>query len=312
MESIDVSIILINYKNAKLTSDAVDSVIEKSRGFSYEIIVVDNSNDSAEFAALSKLLEGKAICVDAKANLGFGKGNNLGVVQSKGKYVHFLNNDTLLMNNAICELFRFLEEHHAAGIAGSNLYSLDGKPNHSFTPYVSTAKDPLKSSSILAIIRRHLLRRPDFNYGCKPLKIGGHVVGASLMISRADFDRLGGFDKDIFMYAEEALLCYRLINELGLEIYNVPSSKIIHFEGRSFGETPKAMTPWRAKECANGMAIYLKRAFGEEEAIAFFRNTIKAENKILRLAKLTRKGDAESHINRIRAAEDKLKELENA
>ena len=308
--NIDVSVIIINYRNCELTNDAINSVIEHSYNFNYEIIVVDNSNDDKEFDRLISLIGSKAKCINAHSNLGFGKGNNLGVKNSIGKYVYFLNNDTLLMNNAIYELFNFIDNHPNVGIVGSNLYSKDGKPNHSFSRLVSNTKNSKKENSLINTFKRFLFKRPDFNYSTNPLKVGGSIMGASMMMSRDNFDKLGGFDKDIFMYAEETYLCYRMSNELGLEMYNIPSSKIIHFEGGSFGSEEKNMTLWRATELSNGQTIYLTKAFGKQEAIKFCKFSINNTKRKLIIAKITHLKKIDGYLNSIKAYENKLKELE--
>ena len=303
----DVSIIIVNFKNAKLTLDAINAINEKSSGFSYEIIVVDNSNDIIEFNKLKELCGDKAICVNANANLGFGKGNNLGVTMSNGKYVYFLNNDTLLINNAIYELYKFLENNKNVGIVGSNLYDCNEKPYHSFCKNELNLKNIKKNNSYISIIKRKLFRRQDFNYSSKPLKIAGNVCGASLMMLRSNFDKLGGFDKDIFMYAEETLLCYRLIHELNLEIYNIPSSKIIHLEGGSFGSELK-MSSWRAKVFIDGTTVYFNKIYGRSECINYLRFTIK-ESKRKKIFSRLFKRNKQDFVNIIKACEDKINEL---
>lgn len=231
----DVSIIFVNYKTSSLVHDAIHSVKEHSSDFSYEIIVVDNSESEEEFNKLNDLESDDVHLIDAKSNLGFGKANNLGSKIAQGNYLFFLNTDTLLMNNAIYELKKFLDEHDDVGIVGSNLYTKDGKPNSSYYLLEKNIKNENKVSEFHTKIKKILSRkRPDFNYSEKPLKINGYVVGAALMIRKSLFDTLGGFDKDIFMYAEESLLCYRSIHEKEFKIYNVPSSKIVHFEGGEF------------------------------------------------------------------------------
>ncbi|MBR4770370.1 MAG: oligosaccharide repeat unit polymerase, partial [Clostridia bacterium] len=117
-DAVDVSVVFVNYFTCDLTCQAIASVRERSRGFTYEIIVVDNSCDEAEFARLTERLQGLATVIDAKGNLGFGRANNLAATKAKGKYLFFLNTDTLLLNNAIFELYAFLEQNPRAGVAG--------------------------------------------------------------------------------------------------------------------------------------------------------------------------------------------------
>ncbi len=304
VNALDVSII-INYKTAALVKDAVASVIEKSKGFTYEIIVVDNSEDAEEFKRLSENPCIKPL--DAKSNLGFGKANNLGASIAKGKYLYFLNSDTLLMNNAIYELKKFLDEHEDASIVGSNLYTKDRQPNHSFYPYETNVKSVKRMNLVLTLMKKRIFyHRADFNFSGKPLKISGYVTGASLMIRKEDFDVLGGFDKDIFMYAEESLLCYRLIHKLHKNIYNVPSSKIIHFEGGSF----KKLSYDHIKTYIDGNVIYYTKAFGLEEAHKYLRTMkrIYAKKKII--ASLLRNDDRKEQFSlSLKAIDEKLKEM---
>lgn len=264
MGEVDVSIIFVNYKTNVLLQDALKSVIEKSSGFSYEIIIVDNSQDEEEFSKLKALQKENVHLIDAKANLGFGKANNLGAKIAKGRYLYFLNTDTLLINNAIFLLKEYLDAHINVGVVGSNIYTKELKPNHSFFPIEKNLKGEKRMSSLLLATKKKLgWNRPDFNYSDKPVETKGYVCGASLMIRKDVFNQLGGFDKDIFMYAEESLLCYRVIHECNLKVVNVPSSKIIHFEGASF----KGVTEWRAKTIADGNYIYYLKAFGKKEAL---------------------------------------------
>lgn len=309
MNDIDVSIIMINYKKNKMTVDAIDSIISKSHLFTYEIIVVDNSNDTNEFEMLKSFVDDKARCINANANLGFGKGNNLGAKFANGKYLYFINNDISLINNAIYELFKFMESNSYCGIAGSNLYTIDKEPNHSFSKNMITIKQFKKNNSLLSIFNRNSLLRTDFNFTDKPLKIGGYVVGASLMISRDTFNYLGGFDKDIFMYAEESLLCYRLIKECKLDIYNIPSSKIIHFEGASFKNDQNIITEFHANSFINGNFIYFSKVFSQREAIKFLKCAIRIYKKKMILAKITKKRNPQSYINLVNACKIKLREV---
>ena len=309
MTKIDVSIILVNYKASHLLKDVLSSIKEKSSSFTYEVIVVDNSCDQEEWDKLQEFKD-TATLIDAKANLGFGKANNLGAEIAKGKYLYFLNTDTLLINNAIYELKKFLDEHENVSIVGSNLYTRDGKPNHSYIPFEVDLKGEKRINSLLSSFKNKVLhKRFDFNYKDEPLKIDGYVCGASLMIRREDFIALGGFDKDIFMYAEETLLCYRLIHELHKEIYNVPSSKIIHFEGESF---EKKISYFRAKANIDGCTIYLTKAYGRDAAIAYLRSYRASCKRKRVLARVIRKKDkVESFTYLIQAATEKLQELKS-
>ena len=94
----DVSIIIVNYNTKNLTLQCIDSIYEKTNDVSFEIIVVDNNSTEGSQELVSH--DKRIVFVEAGENLGFGKANNLGLRQAQGKYIFFLNSDTLLLNNA--------------------------------------------------------------------------------------------------------------------------------------------------------------------------------------------------------------------
>lgn len=268
MNGIDVSIVIVNYKTSGLVNNALNSIREKSFGFTYEVIIVDNSQDKQELNRLSEPKDSNVSVIDSGCNLGFGKANNLGASTAKGDYLYFLNGDTILMNNAINALKDFLDKHPDVGVAGSNLFTNEGRPNHSFIPFEKNIKGERKINSLITSLKRKIgHKRIDFNYSKTPLEIKGYVCGASLMIRKDLFEKIGGFDKDIFMYAEESLLCFKVIHETPFRIFNIPSSQIIHLEGGSF----KGMTYSHARMIADGNYVYYLKAFDKEYALRVFK-----------------------------------------
>jgi GT2 family glycosyltransferase len=278
----DVSVILVNYKTSRLTHMAIESLQRMSHYFSYEIIIVDNSMDENEYKSLYDLRSDSTTLIKASSNLGFGKANNMGAKVASGKYLFFLNTDTLLLNNAIFELYSFMEKNPDVGVCGCNLFTKESKPSHSFYREEKNLQGDLYFSGPLAYITKCLGRRNDFNYSQKPIQIRGYVCGAALMIGNETFQSLNGFDSDIFMYAEEALLCYRVIHELNMKIYNVPSGKITHLEGGSFS----SISYNRAKMMVDGNYIYYCKAYGIKSALKYLKTFLHFYRTKLRLSRL--------------------------
>lgn len=258
---IDVSVVLVNYNSSKLLENCLESLIKHSKNFCYEIIVIDNTCSDIEKTKLESLGNRFKFKLIYSKNVGFGNANNLAAKSANGKYLFFLNCDTVLISNACYELFNYLESNPNVGVAGSNLYNDDKKPNYSFQYCEKNYKNEIVYSSL--IFKK---KNKTFNYTNQPLKIYGYVSGACLMISKKNFDIIGGFPKDIFLYAEEAYLCYQVIHKLNLEVYNVPSSKIIHLEGRSFSTSES-----RIRHACNGNYVYYKLLFGDEIALKYLK-----------------------------------------
>ena len=226
----DVSIIIVNYNTISLTLDCIKSIYEKTQGISYEIIVIDNnSNDDID---IIKEKYPKICIYKSKENLGFGRANNLGYKKSKGKYIFLLNPDTILINNAIFELYSFLNDHSEVAIAGGLLFDENMNNNISFKLYFPSLFDEL--NNLTAHIMSYCMDKQFYNnLRNKHFGYVSYVIGADMMIRREDIEKYGLFDPSFFMYFEETDLSRRY-KKYGRKSAIIDSSKIIHLEGKSF------------------------------------------------------------------------------
>ncbi len=224
-----VSIIIVNFNTYNLVIDCIKSIKNNVQNILYEIIVVDNKSPNREIESLN--IDGVKLILN-KYNGGFGYANNIGSKHAKGKYLFFLNSDTILLNNAILELYNFMEKTPAAGICGGNLYTLDLEPTISYEIFKPSVLNTL--DNYLGGFFKKLLYGNNITFlnSNSPKKIYGYVSGADMFVVKNIFDEVGGFDEDFFMYYEEVELSYR-INKCGYNTYIVPNSKIIHLEGGS-------------------------------------------------------------------------------
>ena len=93
---IDISIIIVSFNTKEFTSKAIDSVIKYTKGIIYEIIVVDNASSDGSKELLQNYSKKykNVVYIQTGKNLGFGRGNNVGIEKSKGNYILLLNSDT--------------------------------------------------------------------------------------------------------------------------------------------------------------------------------------------------------------------------
>lgn len=217
-----------SYNTRQMTSECIDSVIEKTAGISYEIILVDNASTdgSREFFSKDKRVK----YIYNNDNIGFGRANNEGLKIATGRNVLFLNSDTLLRNNAIKILSDYLDSHKKVGACGGNLFNADGTPGNSYRMY---------GPSIYAEVSRFFKYIPDklfwgnnlwFNHSGKPKKVF-FIWGADLMVKREVINDVGIFDPSFFMYYEDDELCNRIGKKY--KVMSVPSAEIIHILGAS-------------------------------------------------------------------------------
>ena len=223
----DVSIIIVNYNTEKLIIDCINSIYEKTKDVTFEVIVVDNAskNDTSRLK-----YDKRIIYIESKNNLGFGRANNLGVKYAKGEYLFFLNPDTLLINNAIYILYNYLQNNPDVGICGGNLYDMNKNPAHSYRIIAPGILSEIYTL-VSGIPFKYFLHE-DFNPTSSPIRVA-YVTGADLLIRASVFKKVGGFDKQFFMYFEETYLC-KEVSKLQYKIYNIPQAQIIHYEGKSF------------------------------------------------------------------------------
>lgn len=232
-----ISIIIVNYNTERLLEDCLSSIFEKTQAVDFEIIVIDNNSEEG---SLDKLISKyKSVKFHfAGLNLGFGKANNLGATLATGKYLFFLNPDTLLINNAVNILFHYMESHPETGICGGNMYKGD------MTPASSLYNTDFLTYEYKIIF--NIKRTPGFNYSKVPQNVLV-IVGADLFIRKDVFDEVNGFDPDFFMYFEEVDLCYRT-RKAGHAVTSVPDAQIIHLQGGSAENKSEDLGKWSYNE----------------------------------------------------------------
>jgi len=259
MPEVDLSIIILNYNTKNTTIDCLKSLIPFLDP-TIECLVLDNGSSDGFYNHAKKLFANtkNITFIRSVKNLGFGGGNNLAARKSKGNYFLFLNSDTLMQKNIFSQTLDHLKSHPDTIAVSCSLRNPDNtlQVNGGYFPTVprvlfwQTFIDDLPIiSSILKSIHPHggnfnLVNKffkgfslySDKPSHASPLQERDWLTGAYLMISKLDFLKAGGFDPDIFMYAEEMELCFRL-KKTGRKLFILGDFSIIHLGGVSSGPT---------------------------------------------------------------------------
>ena len=231
---VDVSVIIVNYNTKKLTLECIDSIFSKTSGLQIEVIVVDNNSTDGSKEILKS--DNRIIFIGLSENIGFGRANNKGVALSKGKYVFFLNSDTILLNNAIKLFFDKMETcDKNICCLGTLLLNKNMNRTHSYGKFPTKRFELVRQTFIGTILRYfgHKTSFYDYKVNTKKdfFKVE-YITGADLFVRHSTIDNYGGFDEDFFMYYEETEMEYRYNkNKQYCYIYTVP--QIIHLEGAS-------------------------------------------------------------------------------
>lgn len=224
----DVSIIIVNYNTVSLLTDAIESVLEKTKDIMYEIIVVDNNSDDDSKSIITKKYNNQIKYIALFENIGFGRANNIGIESAIGRNIFLLNPDTILQNNAAKILSNFLDKNTLVGVVGANLYNDDGTYQPSFSQMYPSLRVELSNLFHLMFLQN----KQCINKTNQPIQTKS-VVGAAMMVKKDIIKKIGAFNPDFFMYSEEEEWCYR-IRKAGYMIVNVPLAKITHLDGKSF------------------------------------------------------------------------------
>jgi len=130
----DITIVIVNWNTKDLLRDCLESVYKTIRNITFEIIVVDNASRDNSVAMLGEKFPGVRI-IENSENRGFAAANNQAFAVMRGRYALLLNTDTVLTENAVHELFAFMENHDEAAKAGGQLLNSDGSRQNSIANF---------------------------------------------------------------------------------------------------------------------------------------------------------------------------------
>jgi GT2 family glycosyltransferase len=228
-ESVILSVIIVNHNSRSFLIKTLSSLSEGLNSLNHEIIVVDNASRDGSLEALEQDFPSvKRIALSE--NVGFARANNKGVDQASGKYLVLLNNDTYVPAGAIQKLVESKKKHPELGIIAPLILNPDG------TIQLSWGKDLHLFSEVF--LKYFANRWYAWQFRRRGEKINQNVdwvSGACFLIEKELFERIGGFDENFFLYAEDADLCLR-IRQLGYKIHLTSESRIIHYRGQSVSQ----------------------------------------------------------------------------
>ena len=229
-DKIKLSFIIVNYNLAKEIENCLNSLIGKidSTGqVGYEIIVVDNNSPEKNLPEIEKIFRKDNIkFYYLEENTGFGKGCNYGYSKASGKYICFLNPDTIIEDNIFQGIIDLFESDGSIGIIGPRQqtrppffdFSAGYSPNIFFEFFNLLGIGIFFEGLLISLITK--IKKN------KKLKVKW-ILGAAIFIKSELFKEIGGFDKDYFMFFEELDLCRRVTKQK-LQVIYCPEYRIHH------------------------------------------------------------------------------------
>ena len=235
---LELSIVTVNYKSADHLIECLRSIKENLKNLEYEIIVIDNASGDRSVGKIQAAFS-DIVLIENKTNLGFAKANNQGIRRSRGRYILLLNNDTVVLPNAVEAMVGVLKKSADIGIVGCRLLNPDKTPQQSFGSVAgfigdliqSTFSNTLFANSSNPIVEKILARLH------RSGKKVGWVCGACMLCRRESLEETGLLDENFFMYKEDMDLCISF-RKKNWGIYYTPDAPIIHHLGASVSAKP--------------------------------------------------------------------------
>jgi len=233
-----VSVIIVSYNVRSYLAHAIDAIM-KSDHKEIEIIVVDNNSYDSTCEYLEHNFPSINI-ISNHENVGFGKAVNQGARLATGDYYLILNPDTIIEEETVSILLKYLTKNKEVGMVGPKILDADGTLQlackRSF-PTLSVALpkvlglDRVFPTSKWAGKYNLTYLDPDKNH---PVDA---ISGSCMLLESETYNKLNGFDEQFFMFGEDLDLCAR-IWESGQEVHYSPETKIIHYKGESVKTAP--------------------------------------------------------------------------
>ena len=245
-QSYSLLVVIVNYRTPRLTIDCLHSLVGEIRSLpNTRVAIADNDSGDNSVAEIAAAIAAEGwnewvSFVPLDCNGGFAFGNNAlirPVLQTPNPppYILLLNPDTVVRPGALKALVDFMDTHPEAGIAGSRLENPDGTPQESAFRFhnIFTELDfGWRLGPVSKLLKNKVAAPPISQEICQT----DWVAGASMIVRREVFEKVGLIDEAYFMYCEEMDFCLQA-NKAGWSCWYVPESRVVHLVGQSSGVT---------------------------------------------------------------------------
>ena len=217
-----VSIVMPVYRQWQYTFTSLKALLANTQGVQYELIVVDDASDD-ETPAMLRFMQGVQV-IRHQQNRGFLAACMSGAEVARGRYLVFLNNDTIVRPNWLSSLMETFRVHPEAGLVGAKLLTPSGRLQEAGALVY-------RDGSARHYGRTDDPNRPEYNY----VREVDYCSGACVMVPREIFFSCGGFDRRFSpAYYEDTDLAFA-IRRAGKRVLYQPKAEVVHFEGATSG-----------------------------------------------------------------------------
>lgn len=262
-----LSIVIICWNDWKVLQDCLRSIYTGTHSIDFEVLVSDNGSCDGSIDQIRRHFPMVHV-IENHQNLGFSKGNNVGIQKSRGDYVLILNPDTIIHDGSLDHWLKFADLHPEAGAFGCKVLNADGTRQESARPFPTVWRNLIAALYLRPLGHLGRVFLSDTYQGWKGEyeRAIDWQSGCCLLVRGDLLRRLGGFDEQFFYQSEEVDLCRR-VWAAGFQILYTPEASITHLGGQSVSRFPVRF----ALEANRNRYRYFFKHFGKKGARRFQR-----------------------------------------
>jgi N-acetylglucosaminyl-diphospho-decaprenol L-rhamnosyltransferase len=277
---VDVSVCIANWNCRDLLRRCLESLYDQPQGVAFEVVVVDNASADGAADMIAAEFPGVTL-VRNRENRGFSKANNQAAALARGRYLFFLNNDTVVPPDTLRKFLEFAEANPAVGMVGPRLRGGDG------TAQISYRRRPTLGALLhrVSLLRwTGLFRRAYYEYrrdsfdpeGVRSVEV---LMGAAVFLPRAVFEDSGRWDEQYRFGGEDIDLSTQVGRRR--ELVYVGDVEVVHY-GRV---SSRKNIGFAAPNVAIGYVHYFRKAGATPAALTVYKLFVTADAPVQCLAK---------------------------
>ena len=231
-----LSVIIVSWNAKALLADCLQSLRRAECRFPLEVMIVDNASQDGLPEMVQRDFPEVRLIANTE-NLGFARANNQGMRLAQGRYFLLLNPDTVLIEpDALDRLLAFMETHLDVAAVGPQLKFPDGRHQIGDAGYAPTPASAMSHGLFLSYLMPALFKgiylASPADTKTRDVRDVDWLCGAAFLLRKEVFRATGGFDEEIFMYAEDVEWGCRM-RRRGLRVCYLPGVSIVHVGGGS-------------------------------------------------------------------------------
>lgn len=261
-----ISYLIVTWNNADIIGECIDSLFAWS-SWDNEVIVVDNDSSDGTAQVIRERYGDKVKLIEAGANLGFSRANNLALEHATGDYIFYTNPDVVFIEDIVTPMKKVLDEQPTVGIVSPMLLYRDLSYQVSTCNYPCAAKVFWDDMQMYKLLPEHLKEK----YAQAQYRKGGDrfvdwTYGAAQLCRIEDVRNIGGYPDEYFMYGEDAAFCMAMLSQTGKKTYYLGSSRLIHLGGYS---EAKVLNSRKPQYVTRANLYFVRKYYGEAKLFGY-------------------------------------------